>query len=1031
MGRPLFLGTATLLLTAFIPGVLIGQARAPSDGGMTRSLGQPHTWTWTAGASTGWLFKDGGVDGVAEGSLGVYRDVVNPVLSLLGVQGEGYLGARGAELDGGLRLQVVSPFARVGVGADHNFLDDETHLLLSFAHPIRRGGLFRDGSVVRGTYLPGRGHSFTLGVEVPIRRRIPMGKTRPLRDHVPLAAPRMDPLPPPDPELELEGILDRLEESAGWIHRFTIPFVDHDALERRAANERFLEEIQVLDERLAGEVGSGSGTAAGGRTPEHEVARFHAEFERAFSIAVAGHPLPLDSTTLEGRGAAVRARQILLDEVLLPYNRLLGQVKRPDTVQGFGTRARGIFLRWLYTESEIPEERFDDLLWIFTGVVDVLEGIRDQAHRQWGDSRFVWLPLQYALRPEEHETQSQLDALLERAVGERFSEGNQVSWVVNEQFQFELSRMIHEAEDYHVLWIHDFRGFDRDGHPDEMAYRQVLHSYLAAMIRRVRAYDETGILPVYTIFLDQWFYELRNGRLWMELLEDPLEHRLRLPRGFEAWEDSIARAQDELREAVAGSGLLQAQRRQFGDAWLRNLVRVHVNITNPGDPSFWSRGVIPLVGLPDNMMRDHRKIAFHDLTEADPYRGAAIYTGAGVGEHYASLAWEDRSVLVRGPAALGAKYAARDLLLNQGIPAEEVPYHLQPRPRAPDWDRRIQEVTAADPGTVRALEIHNQTGFNPKQINIAKALLYTLMPPGSVMKVPDSLWNSGFWGAVLLGSALRGGRVLIIAPAVDNAPSSGFAQLGRSQELLHRLILAEELLSAHIESAGGILRVGIFAPEREVTDIPGKFRAAVAALEAHPWLRELYGFDEAVYGAFAALDAALDTIAIPEPDPAEFQYDPWPKLHMKANFLASPEAWEGLMSQGEWAPVMAEYIQSRFAQARRRPAALAGFADHSEPPIDVGGHMVENWLLTLDPASRDRVVFFSVMGSHNQNHRSMVIDGEVTFVTSQWPAVIPYIDLVSVVGQSRWIDDPMELQELLPQYPEWKRRLGRWLKIAL
>ncbi len=856
------------------------------------------------------------------------------------MQGEGYLGARGAELDGGLRLQVVSPFARVGVGADHNFLDDETHLLLSFAHPIRRGGLFRDGSVVRGTYLPGRGHSFTLGVEVPIRRRIPMGKTRPLQDHVPLAAPRMDPLPPPDPGLESDGTLERLEESAGWIHRFTIPFVDHDALERRAANVRFLQEIQELDERLAGEAGSGANAFSGGRTPVDEVARFRAELERAFSIAVAGHPLPRDSSTVEGRGAAARARKILLDEVLLPYNRLLGQVKRPDTVQGFGTRARGIFLRWLYTESGIPEECFDDLLWLFTGVVD-------------------------------------------------------------EPFQFELSRMIHEAEDYHVLWIHDFRGFDRDRHPDEMAYRQVLHSYLAAMIRRVRAYDETGSLPVYTIFLDQWFYELRKGRLWMELLEDPLEHRLRLPRGFEAWEDSIARAQDELREAVAGSGLLQAQRRQFGDDLLRSLVRVHVNITNPGDPSFWSRGVIPLIGLPDNMMRDHRKIAFHDLTEADPYRGAAIYTGAGVGEHHASLAWEDRSILVRGPAALGAKYAARDLLLNQGIPAEEVPYHLQPRPRAPDWDRRIQEVTAADPGTVRALEIHNQTGFNPKQINIAKALLYTLMPPGSVMKIPDSLWNSGFWGAVLLGSALRGGRVLIIAPAVDNAPSSGFAQLGRSQELLHRLILAEELLGAHIESAGGLLRVGIFAPEREVTDIPGKFRAAVAALEAHPWLRDLYGFDEAVYGAFAALDAALDTIAIPEPDPAEFQYDPWPKLHMKANSLASPEAWEGLMSQGEWAPVMAEYTQSRFAQARRRPAALG------------------------------RVVFFSVMGSHNQNHRSMVIDGEVTFVTSQWPAVIPYIDLVSVVGQSRWIDDPMELQELLPQYPEWKRRLGRWLKIAL
>jgi hypothetical protein len=1001
---------------------LHAQSRPPSDGGLTRSLGQPHTWTWSSGVGAGWLFQDGNGQAVAEVRLGAYRDLINPVTSLLGVQIEGYAGARDTDFDGGIRAQVVSPYTRVGVGVDYNGLDDATHLLLSVFHPVRRGGLFGDGSVVRVNYLPARDHSFTLGVGVPIRRRIPMGKTRALLNHISLSVPATEPVEEPDPALGLDAPIEELRQAAHWISRYTVPFVDHDGLNRREATERFVEEIRALQEHLRG-----AGDAPG-RTPEDEVRRYHDALDLAFSIAVEGTPLV--KATPRGTATSARAKAVLLDEVLLPYDRLLGQVKKEDTVYEYGARARGIFVRWLYTASAVPEERFDAVLWVFTRLLDVLEENRDRAHAEWRDSRFVWLPLQLALRPHEHDTQAELDALLERAVGARFTEGNTLSWVVNEQFQFELSRMIHEAEDYQVLWIHDFRGYDRDGLPDEMSYRQVLHSYLAAMTARVRAYDRTGKFPVYMIYLDEWYYQVNRGRLWMELLEDPTRRRLDLPRGFEAWEDSIAAAQSELRSAIAGSGLLQAQKGQFGEEWLRNLVRVHVSVTNPGDPSFWTRGLIPVFGIPDNIMRDHRKISFYDISEDDPYRGEAIYTGAGVGEHYASLAWEDRSVLVRGPAALGVKKAARDLLMNQGIPAEEIPYHLQQRAIPPDYDRRLLHGDGPE-GIVTALEIHNQTGFNPKQINIAKALLYTLMPPGSVMKIPDSLWNSGFWGAMVLGSALRGGRVLVIAPASDNAPSSGFAQLGRSQELLYRLILAQDLLRDELAAAGGLLRVGIFSPQREVTDIAGKFAAVVAALDTIPWIRELYDFRPSVYAAFAEVSDSLSRFSVPAPAAGEFQYEPVPKLHMKVNFFASKEAWEGLMSNSEWAPVMSEYVRFRAAQVLRRPEALSGFTGSPEATIDVGGHMVRSWLDKLDPATKERVVFYSVMGSQNQNNRSMVTDGEVAFVTSQWPAVVPYMDLVAVVSQSRWFQDPEELAELLPEYTEWRRRLGRWIKIAL
>jgi len=48
------------------------------------------------------------------------------------------------------------------------------------------------------------------------------------------------------------------------------------------------------------------------------------------------------------------------------------------------------------------------------------------------------------------------------------------------------------------------------------------------------------------------------------------------------------------------------------------------------------------------------------------------------------------------------------------------------------------------------------------------------MPPGSLIVMPDSIWTHEPWAAHLVGAALRGCHVYVIAPAVPNAPSAGF-----------------------------------------------------------------------------------------------------------------------------------------------------------------------------------------------------------------------------------------------------------------
>jgi hypothetical protein len=335
--------------------------------------------------------------------------------------------------------------------------------------------------------------------------------------------------------------------------------------------------------------------------------------ERAFSMAAAGRDLPPGTATALGIRAWEQARGIILDEVLFPYNRLLGQKKLNDSADGFSARASAAFYEWLSTETPVDEEGLRAVVWAFNEVLRNIEAVRADGEQRWDQTRFGFLPYQLVLKPEEHDSQAELDALVERAVQEQFQDGNQVFYVENEQFQIEFARMVMEAEDYSVLWIHDVRGVNGAGEPDEVAYRQVVNVYLRALINAVQRYDETGKIPQHIIILDQWFFQANQGRLWMDLLQNPLHHTVRLPGEFREWAENIRAVQAELRAAIAESELLQAQAEHFPVGWIENLVKVHVNITNPADVTFWTGEILPLIGLPD--MREALSVFYRQMAE--------------------------------------------------------------------------------------------------------------------------------------------------------------------------------------------------------------------------------------------------------------------------------------------------------------------------------------------------------------------------------------------------------------------------------
>lgn len=1000
----------------------------PWEGGLTASLGQPSRQRLYALGGTGvdWR-KPGDANPIVMGGLGVTRSILNPVTGMLAASLEGYAGLRATTADGGVRALLVANTLRLSGGVDYNFTAGRMWGMLGYTMPVRRGGVFGGGSLLRLELNLGAGDAFRAMVMAPLRQPR-AGRTRPRQEVVRISPREPERLAPPRDAPGLDESLTTLRRAALRIQDLIVPPIDDPGADPRVA-------LAPLIGRLRQPVllpGVGSDGSLG---VEATVLAYHAQLVRAFSIAVSGEAVPEGGSTPEGERVAARAREQLLNHLILPYNRLLGRRKDRGTVTALSGYARGAFARDLVSDSLLPPERQEGAQYVFQELMFIVASVEGEASRQWQDSRVLWLPLQLALRPADHDSQDEMDRIVAAAVGTPFTSGNQVHYVINDQFRVEVTRTIHDAQDYHVLWIHDFRGRNAAGDPDALSFRYVVDAYVNAMAARIREYDRTGRLPVYMIFLDQHYYEQNRGHLWLDFLERPLSPVPRMPAGFEDYERGLQAAQDSLRQAVEKSRLLQAERRQYGERWFRNQVKVHVSITNPVDPSFWGRDIMPLIGIPDDMMRDHRKIVFYDITEADPYRGMAMYTGMGIGEHYDGPTWEDRSIMVRGPAVLTLKAQARQLLVTQGFSEAEIPKPLRPIALDSAVMARIDSLRPEGQYDYRAMELHNQTGYLDKPINVARATLYSLMPRGSVVKVPDSLWGSAIFASLLTGSAFRGVRVLFIAPSLVSAPSSGWPAMGIAHDLFARLIVLQQELGAELEAGGGLLKTGIYNPGVGVQSVALRFDLAYRNARRTPFLRRLFPLSPDVDSMLVELGSGLrgdraDTllavrdsaeeagmVALFTPSPVA------PKLHLKANFFASREAWDSLVSRPEMREVILAYVQQLTAGGGAREVAGA--------LGEAGQRLWNAYQKWLPPAAEDRVIYYLLVGSANQDYRSMFMDGEASVLIAGWSSVVSLVDFGLLVNLSVWVDDLDLLDRLLPAPSASQRRLARWLRPAM
>jgi hypothetical protein len=313
-----------------------------------------------------------------------------------------------------------------------------------------------------------------------------------------------------------------------------------------------------------------------------------------------------------------------------------------------------------------------------------------------------------------------------------------------------------------------------------------------------------------------------------------------------------------------------------------------------------------------------------------------------------------------------------------------------------------------------------------KDASFVQMLIYDLVPAGTVIYVPDSLWTSYHWMAQLVGAALRGCHVYLVAPARENAPSDGFPQMSRMQELFARLVLVREELGAVIAESGGDLRVGLFTRESPIDDLPSLLDEVVATYEATPFLQEIFPFTtearEAVEAVRDGTRTTVRSIRLPEPRVRR------PQLHRKTQLIASREALRALASDPEVSRMIVDLLAEPY-EAVVHPSE-SGPLIRQQRMVNAARipRLVE--ALSAEHAVGEPVLYF-LTGSMNKNVRSMALDGEAMAVVAGPWAMQPYLDFAVLSGTVTWVDRLEEMEARKPPYPRLKRWIARWLHYVL
>jgi hypothetical protein len=232
---------------------------------------------------------------------------------------------------------------------------------------------------------------------------------------------------------------------------------------------------------------------------------------------------------------------------------------------------------------------------------------------------------------------------------------------------------------------------------------------------------------------------------------------------------------------------------------------------------------------------------------------------------------------------------------------------------------------------------------------------------------------------------------------------------------------------------GGILRVGLYASRLAVGDIEGRMNQIVKTFQ--PWHGRVFRFDPGVESVARNAGTILDSLHYSPAYLTMKDARERPKLHLKANFFASPLVWDQLMTRPEWGSILEEYIDylagQQASHGSREREAAPGFRPIPKALKDHMAQLLDAFYATLSDEQRATMISYLTLGSANMDYRSMTMNGEVMVTISGIESLVGVIDFVLLSGLCEWPESPEEVDRLLPP-PGWlMRNLSEFVKISL
>jgi hypothetical protein len=253
--------------------------------------------------------------------------------------------------------------------------------------------------------------------------------------------------------------------------------------------------------------------------------------------------------------------------------------------------------------------------------------------------------------------------------------------------------------------------------------------------------------------------------------------------------------------------------------------------------------------------------------------------------------------------------------------------------------------------------------------------------------------------------------------------------MSRANELFARFVIIQNIMKEEIASAGGMLKVGIYNLDIDVSDRISRVDKINASFARHDWLRTVFPFHKAVLDSSQSVLESLRRQGFKPIFLAEDAVARKPKLHFKSQLFISGEAVSTLVPLEGWAQLVKDYLLARaeqlssesYVDAKRLRGAMSDNAQRLAAP----------WEASLTPEEKERSIFYLTVGSHNMDYRGKIMDGEATYVVSGIQSMHAYLDFVSILGVTTWVESIEELNELLPEYGGFWYKVGRYLKNAV